>query len=1250
MAKIQKVNLTDTINTQRIRINQMIDSIGDLALLTTDEDSDIVGAINSIDSNLGTRLSLTTINKTDIVTAINEHDTELGTITSIAMGTIASTVSTAIAELDGRLDSINTIELLSPRMTLSNAAASNTIAGDLNVDGLTTLDSTSIAGNLNVSINTNLTGNLNVDGLTVLDSTAIVGNLLMNTDKFTVDYLGNVQVAGNLNVDGLTTLDSTAIVGNLSVSANTALTGTLNVGDSSNFADNVSIQGNLLVGGNTTMSGTLTVDGAITFKAGAGSNIYLGDSVTDNVVFNADVNSSVIPNTDNTYDLGSGTQEWRNLYIDGVANIDGIRSDSATFTGNLNVDGLTTLDSAAIEGNLTVSANTALTGNLDVGGLTTLDSTSIAGNLLMNTNKFTVDYLGNVQAAGNLNVDGVTTLDSSSVVGNLSVSANTDLTGNLNVDGLTTLDSTSIAGNLLMNTDKFTVDYLGNVQVAGNLNVDGITTLDSSSIVGNLNVSANTALTGNLNVDGLTTLDSTSITGNLLMNTDKFTVDYLGNTAIAGTLNVGDSSNFADNVSIQGNLAIGGNTTMSGTLTVDGEITFKAGASSNINLGDTANDNVVFNADVNSSIIPNTDNTNDLGSATQEWRNLYIDGVANIDGIRGDSATFTGNLNVDGLTVLDSTAIAGNLLMNTDKFTVDYLGNVQAAGNLNVDGLTVLDSTAIAGNLLMNTDKFTVDYLGNVLAAGTLNVGDSSNFADNVRIQGNLSVNGSVTLGDAATDNVVFNADVNSNIIPNTDNTYDLGSPSQEWRHLYVDGTANVDNLAADSATIANNLTTNNLTVVNDFVVGGAFTVAGEVRTSTSYIILLDSSGNHILNAGIAIDRGNYDSAVLQWNETTNYWELNQDSSPARYRILTTADSNLNALSITSSNGDFTIDASGDITLDADGGQIYLKDGGIQRGYFDVTTLNAVKLHTGASTLNTTWVDDSATVAGKLSAADLFITDSAYIGGTLTIGGSLRVAGTTTTVNSETITFDDNILVLNNNKIDAPANGETAGLEVERGSSTNASLLWNETADRWTVSGAAAGTLAYTSELPPKATTSALGLIKIEDDTVQSTAANTVTTTASRTYGIQLNDSDEAVVNVPWTDTVYTLPAATTTVRGGIELEDGTVQSTAANTVTTTASRTYGLQVNAAAQGVINVPWTDTVYSLPEATATVRGGIELFSDSDQSVAANGITYTSSRTYGIQLNSSGQAVVNVPWVDTNCSLHSRRWFSANHYSV
>lgn len=56
-------------------------------------------------------------------------------------------------------------------------------------------------------------------------------------------------------------------------------------------------------------------------------------------------------------------------------------------------------------------------------------------------------------------------------------------------------------------------------------------------------------------------------------------------------------------------------------------------------------------------------------------------------------------------------------------------------------------------------------------------------------------------------------------------------------------------------------------------------------------------------------------------------------------------------------------------------------------------------------------------------------------------------------------------------------------------------------------------------------------------------------------------------------------------------------------------------------------------YVLPVATSTTLGGVELFSDTVQTVAANAVSATASRSYGVQLNSAGQAVVNVPWTDT-----------------
>lgn len=71
--------------------------------------------------------------------------------------------------------------------------------------------------------------------------------------------------------------------------------------------------------------------------------------------------------------------------------------------------------------------------------------------------------------------------------------------------------------------------------------------------------------------------------------------------------------------------------------------------------------------------------------------------------------------------------------------------------------------------------------------------------------------------------------------------------------------------------------------------------------------------------------------------------------------------------------------------------------------------------------------------------------DSAFAN--LTVN-NLTVSGTTFIVNSETITFDDNVVILNNNFASGTPT-ENAGFEVRRGSSTNASLLWDESNDIW---------------------------------------------------------------------------------------------------------------------------------------------------------------------------------------------------------
>lgn len=60
---------------------------------------------------------------------------------------------------------------------------------------------------------------------------------------------------------------------------------------------------------------------------------------------------------------------------------------------------------------------------------------------------------------------------------------------------------------------------------------------------------------------------------------------------------------------------------------------------------------------------------------------------------------------------------------------------------------------------------------------------------------------------------------------------------------------------------------------------------------------------------------------------------------------------------------------------------------------------------------------------------------------------NLIISGTSTTVNTEIINLADNIITLNSNATGNPS--ENAGIEVERGDSTNVSLNWNETDDDW---------------------------------------------------------------------------------------------------------------------------------------------------------------------------------------------------------
>ena len=172
---------------------------------------------------------------------------------------------------------------------------------------------------------------------------------------------------------------------------------------------------------------------------------------------------------------------------------------------------------------------------------------------------------------------------------------------------------------------------------------------------------------------------------------------------------------------------------------------------------DTSNDHIEFYVDVSSSsvqqifiqdgaIVPVTDNDIDLGTSSLEFKDAFFDGTVTTDALVADTADINGGT-VDGATIGANSASTGAFT------TVTTTGNVDVGGNLTVTGTTTFNG-------------------------------------------------GTLTLGDADTDNIVFGGEVDSNIIPDDDDTHDLGSSSKQWKDIYIDGIAYVDGINFDGTAI----------------------------------------------------------------------------------------------------------------------------------------------------------------------------------------------------------------------------------------------------------------------------------------------------------------------------------------------------------------------------------------------------------------------------------------------------------------
>ena len=503
----------------------------------------------------------------------------------------------------------------------------------------------------------------------------------------------------------------------------------------------VSMSNDLYVGGD------IKAVGDITFNAGSGGNITLGSANDDNVVFSADVNSNIIPNTDAAFDLGSTDKGWNDLHLGsgGVINLDGGDVTLTHSAGKITLGGdadvefdfanheMTNVDinSGAIDGT-TIGGESAA-----VGTFTTLTATTLGGALNANSQEIT-------------NVDIDSGAIDNTVIGGATPAAGTFTT--LGATGISSLDGDVNLGNAL--TDD--VNLKGHLTGSAGAHVSM-----SISSTGSFGMLASATLKGRPGI----TLDGTTISA-----TPSSTIDLDAGGAITidgATVSIGGDSD-------------------TGAITADSTagISLDAAAASNFTV---AGANLVLNTTTSGDI--------DLTAAANldlDGGSVDIDSTAAISLDAGAASNFTtsdGALTLSGGT---GVAIQEN---GTDVIAIDTNRDVlfsQTGGDtsdpdVQIDGYSLLAGQVEVSNTTTSTSKTT----GALVVDGGVGINENLNVGGNVSIEGNLDVDGTLTTIDTTNLQVKdafvhlasgSNSQTNAGIVANT--TAD-GSGSA----FYFDGT-----------------------------------------------------------------------------------------------------------------------------------------------------------------------------------------------------------------------------------------------------------------------------------------------------------------------------------------------------------------------------------------------------------------------------------------------------------------------------
>ena len=125
----------------------------------------------------------------------------------------------------------------------------------------------------------------------------------------------------------------------------------------------------------------------------------------------------------------------------------------------------------------------------------------------------------------------------------------------------------------------------------------------------------------------------------------------------------------------------------------------------------------------------------------------------------------------------------------------------------------------------------------------------------------------------------------------------------------------------------------------------------------------------------------------------------------------------------------------------------------VTTGAVSIKNVNLGTQTTGDYVANITGTTGEVTVtptSGEGTSVTIGLPDNVNITGDLLVGGNLNVTGTVNSVNTSEVNIVDNKVNLNSNVTGTPI--ANAGIRVERGDATDVEILWDETADTWTIS------------------------------------------------------------------------------------------------------------------------------------------------------------------------------------------------------